>query len=349
MATPKYNFKIVLLGEGCVGKTSLVLRYCQNAFNDKHIATLQASFLTKKLNIGGKRVELAIWDTAGQERFHALGPIYYRDSNGALLVFDITDEDSFQKVQKWVKELRKMLGAEIPLLIAGNKCDLDKNRHVSVEEAESYAKSVGAIYIETSAKLNRNVETVFLELSKSMLANVKEDDPDAASKRTKKGLVISDEDVKPEEGGKCCWFRPVPLKLYDPMVDLLDRRERVQRGVHTRKDLQQEHRKATRQAIKAIRADTRFLQSAREAEWQTDDDRRTKRYNQIISELQEQRHMVGEMDTPWHRRRVELQRTKAVTAHVKAKEERQDKIRDAKKARKETLKKFGRTNLPSKS
>eukprot|EP00911_Craspedida_sp_UC1_P001624 UC1_evm1s1231 len=135
------QFKVVLLGEGCVGKTSLVLRYCQNTFNDKHVTTLQASFLKKRMNIGGSRVELAIWDTAGQERFHALGPIYYRESQGAVLVYDITDEDSFQKVKNWVKELRKMLGADIALTICGNKMDLEKNRTVSQVEAEAYAES----------------------------------------------------------------------------------------------------------------------------------------------------------------------------------------------------------------
>ncbi|XP_043565663.1 ras-related protein Rab-21 isoform X2 [Chiloscyllium plagiosum] len=161
-----YSFKVVLLGEGCVGKTSLVLRYCENKFNDKHITTLQASFLTKKLNIGGKRVNIAIWDTAGQERFHALGPIYYRDSNGAILVYDITDEDSFQKVKNWVKELRKMLGNDISLCIVGNKLDLEKDRHVSVEEAEVYAESVGAKHFHTSAKLNKGIEELFLDLCK---------------------------------------------------------------------------------------------------------------------------------------------------------------------------------------
>lgn len=85
----------------------------------------------------GNRVNLAIWDTAGQEKFHALGPIYYRSSNGAVLVYDITDEDSFQKVKSWVKELRKMLGGEICLVIVGNKTDLEKDRHVSLEEAET--------------------------------------------------------------------------------------------------------------------------------------------------------------------------------------------------------------------
>ncbi|XP_076297947.1 RAS oncogene family member Rab21 isoform X2 [Lasioglossum baleicum] len=131
-----YNFKVVLLGEGCVGKTSVALRYVEDKFNDRHISTLQASFLNKKLTINGKKVNLAIWDTAGQEKFHALGPIYYRMSNGAILVYDITDEDTFQKVKNWVKELKKMLGSEISLAIAGNKMDLEKDRSVAIEEAE---------------------------------------------------------------------------------------------------------------------------------------------------------------------------------------------------------------------
>jgi len=163
-------FKIVLLGEGCVGKTSLVLRYVNNAFNDQHNSTIQASFLTKRLNIDGEKISLAVWDTAGQERFHALGPIYYRDANGALLVYDITDVDSFQKVKNWVKELRKMLGTDISLAIVGNKFDLEKNRVVSVEEAELYAASVGAKHYHTSAKLNKGIDELFLDLTKRMIA-----------------------------------------------------------------------------------------------------------------------------------------------------------------------------------
>lgn len=88
------------------------------------------------MNIRGKRVNLSIWDTAGQERFHALGPIYYRDANGAVLVYDITDADSFTKVKTWIKELRKMLGNDISLAIAGNKIDLEKQRHVDHHVAE---------------------------------------------------------------------------------------------------------------------------------------------------------------------------------------------------------------------
>ncbi|XP_063704515.1 ras-related protein Rab-21 [Culicoides brevitarsis] len=165
-----YNFKVVLLGEGAVGKTSIVLRYIESKFNPKHITTLQASFLNKKINIDDNRVNLSIWDTAGQERFHALGPIYYRGSNGAILVYDITDEESFQKVKSWVKELKKMLGNEITLAIAGNKMDLAKDRQVSLETAEEYAKSVGAKHYETSAKLNEGIDDLFLALAKDMIA-----------------------------------------------------------------------------------------------------------------------------------------------------------------------------------
>ncbi|XP_049884693.1 ras-related protein Rab-21 [Pectinophora gossypiella] len=167
-ANGAYNFKVVLLGEGCVGKTSLLLRYIEDKFNDKHLTTLQATFLNKKININGKRINLAIWDTAGQEKFHALGPIYYRNSNGAILVYDITDEDSFVKVKNWVKELRKMLGTQIVLVIAGNKIDLEHERTVPLEEAESYANTVGAKHFYTSAKLNQGVEELFLDLTQEM-------------------------------------------------------------------------------------------------------------------------------------------------------------------------------------
>ena len=190
------SFKVVLRGEGCVGKTSLVLRYTSNQFNDQHLTTIQASYLTMKLTIDSQRVSLAIWDTAGQERYHALGPIYYRDANGALLVYDITDQSSFDRVQNWVKELRKIVGSDIALIIAGNKCDLERNRVVTIEAAEEYARSVGAIHISTSAKLNKNVAEVFVELAKEMLKR-------NSGGQQKAGLMISDDPAPANESG-CC-------------------------------------------------------------------------------------------------------------------------------------------------
>ncbi|XP_045132094.1 ras-related protein Rab-21-like [Portunus trituberculatus] len=205
-----YNFKIVLLGEGCVGKTSLVLRYVEDKFNDRHITTLQASFLTKRVNLNGKRVNLAIWDTAGQERFHALGPIYYRESHGAILVYDITDEDSFQKVKNWVRELRRMLGDDICLIIAGNKTDLERERHVSLEEAETYAREVGALHFLTSAKLNQGVEELFLELTRRMLQTALTNDQQRINSLTRGGstatrnLQIVDDQVASSSGKSSC-------------------------------------------------------------------------------------------------------------------------------------------------
>ncbi|XP_041987356.1 ras-related protein Rab-21 [Aricia agestis] len=199
--TSTHNFKVVLLGEGCVGKTSILLRYIEDKFNDKHLTTLQATFLNKKLNINGKRINLSIWDTAGQERFHALGPIYYRNSNGAILVYDITDEESFVKVKNWVKELRKMLGTNIILVIAGNKVDLEHERTVPLEEAESYAEKVGAKHFHTSAKLNQGVEELFLELTQEMVVK-SEENTQTDNTRNSRVLVVDDE---PPAQSSCCF------------------------------------------------------------------------------------------------------------------------------------------------
>eukprot|EP00301_Raphidiophrys_heterophryoidea_P003883 c11734_g1_i2.p1 GENE.c11734_g1_i2~~c11734_g1_i2.p1 ORF type:complete len:199 (-),score=56.91 c11734_g1_i2:129-725(-) len=163
------SYKVVILGEGRVGKTSLLLRFVHNTFSDKQQSTIQASYLDKKITVGQYTANLAIWDTAGQERFHALGPIYYRDADAALLVFDITDTDSFTKVQKWVKELQKIVGPDILLCIAGNKCDMLNKRLVTVEQAQEYSQQVGATYFETSAKLNRGVQEVFEHLAKKLI------------------------------------------------------------------------------------------------------------------------------------------------------------------------------------
>lgn len=207
------SFKVVLLGEGRVGKTCLCLRYVQNVFNSDQESTIQATYLDKRINIAGKKsVRLMIWDTAGQERFHALGPIYYRDANGALLVYDITDRDSFRKVRHWVKELRKIVGKNIILVIAGNKIDLEKNRQVNEEEAVEYAKQVGAIHMSCSAKTGKNVDSAFLELTKGMLKKKEEESTgnpssssSAAASSSSGGRQIVEITNEPEEkSSKCC-------------------------------------------------------------------------------------------------------------------------------------------------
>lgn len=191
------HYKVVLLGEGRVGKTSILLRYIENSYIDGRPSTMQASYLDKHVVVDDaatenkssssfnrsadssnkrREAQLSIWDTAGQERFHSLGPIYYRDAKGAVLVYDITDRPSFDRVRKWTKELRKMVGdgTEICITIVGNKLDLERTRRaVESEEARKYARSVGADFIEVSAKTGSGVEDVFVELTKKMLDTVK--------------------------------------------------------------------------------------------------------------------------------------------------------------------------------
>ncbi|XP_011403875.1 PREDICTED: ras-related protein Rab-21-like [Amphimedon queenslandica] len=208
--------KVVLLGEGCVGKTSIVLRYVQNQFNDKHIQTLQASFLQKNLTINRRRLCLNIWDTAGQERYHALGPIYYRDSHAAIVVYDITDEDSFTKAKNWVRELRKMLGDSCVLVIVGNKSDLEKNKVIQEKDAQEYAASVGAKHFYTSAKQNKGIEEMFLDLSKRLLEkegnNSNPSSTNPSSTRRPGGITVTDDSIRTDRpsggggggGGGCC-------------------------------------------------------------------------------------------------------------------------------------------------
>mmetsp|Transcript_7066 Transcript_7066/g.10393 ORF Transcript_7066/g.10393 Transcript_7066/m.10393 type:complete len:179 (+) Transcript_7066:144-680(+) len=164
------NFRIVLLGEGRVGKTSLTLRYVKGNFDEDQISTVQATYFEKSVKIGEKKVELKIWDTAGQEKFHSLGPIYYRNADGALLVYDCTEVDTFTRVQNWVVELRKVVGENIVICIAGNKCDKKKEIRVDRATAEAYAEKVGAVHFYTSAKANKNVTEAFLELTKRIVS-----------------------------------------------------------------------------------------------------------------------------------------------------------------------------------
>jgi len=172
-----------------VGKTSVLLRYVENSYIEGRPSTFQASYLDKHVviesepnyassnrNIATREAHLSIWDTAGQERFHSLGPIYYRDAKGAVLVYDITDRPSFDRVKKWTKELRKMVGdtTKICITIVGNKLDLERqSRAVDYKDAQEYAQTVGAQFSEVSAKSGKGVEEVFVELTKKMLDTVK--------------------------------------------------------------------------------------------------------------------------------------------------------------------------------
>ena len=163
-------------------------------------STLQASYLDKAV----RGSDLSIWDTAGQERFHALGPIYYRDADGALLVYDITDAESFSRVQRWVQELRRTVGDDIAVAIAGNKADLERQRAVAAEEAEAYAQRVGATHFLTSAKADRGIGAVFEDLAARMRERRAALDAGPGGRRGSGRLVILDDAEEEPPASGCC-------------------------------------------------------------------------------------------------------------------------------------------------
>jgi small GTP-binding protein len=162
------QFKLVLLGESAVGKSSLVLRFVKGQFHEFQESTIGAAFLTQTLVLDDTTVKFEIWDTAGQERYHSLAPMYYRGAQAAIVVYDITNADTFTRAQNWVKELQRQARPDIVIALSGNKSDLAQRRMVEYEEANAYAEENGLLFMETSAKNANNVNEIFLAIARRL-------------------------------------------------------------------------------------------------------------------------------------------------------------------------------------
>uniref|UniRef100_A0A7S2SUM8 Uncharacterized protein n=1 Tax=Rhizochromulina marina TaxID=1034831 RepID=A0A7S2SUM8_9STRA len=160
--------KVVLLGDTGVGKSSLVLRFITNEFKQYQESTIGASFMSKLIMVDGSPIKFQIWDTAGQEKYHSLAPMYYKGAAAAIVVYDITKESTFQTLKDWVAELRSQGPENIVIAVAGNKSDLESEREVDTATAQSYAHSIGASFLETSAKTKANVDEIFSNISKQL-------------------------------------------------------------------------------------------------------------------------------------------------------------------------------------
>lgn len=171
MAKKTYDllFKLLLIGDSGVGKTCLLFRFSDDAFNSTFISTIGIDFKIKTVELGGKKIKLQIWDTAGQERFHTITTSYYRGAMGIMLVYDITNAKTFDNISKWLRNIDEHANEDVEKMILGNKCDMEDKRQVAKDRGDNIAREHGIPFLETSAKANVNVEQAFMELAQAIL------------------------------------------------------------------------------------------------------------------------------------------------------------------------------------
>ncbi|KAK0423998.1 hypothetical protein QR680_008451 [Steinernema hermaphroditum] len=179
MARKYYDhlFKVLLIGDTAVGKTSLLQRFADDSFSPSLNSTIGIDFKIKTVLIGGKKVKLQIWDTAGQERFDTITTSYYRGSHAILLVYDITNPYSFQNLEKWLRYINQYADDEVQKVIIGNKCDMVAERSVPKEMGERTAQNYSISFLETSAKANINVDRAFFDITERLLEQVSTKSP----------------------------------------------------------------------------------------------------------------------------------------------------------------------------
>jgi len=204
-AKKKVLLKLIILGESGVGKTAILNTYVNGKFIEDHKATIGADFLTKELTLPDKIVTLQIWDTAGQERFQSLGNAFYRGSDACVLVYDITSDVSFKKIDEWrtnfITQATPDDPKKFPFLLLGNKLDQDNQRQVDKHQADNYAKSHGMRFYETSAANGANIDDAIKDLSSfaSEMDTVPYFSPEIADR-----INIDDvEDIPPPKSSSC--------------------------------------------------------------------------------------------------------------------------------------------------
>ncbi|KAM9469231.1 ras-related protein Rab-3A-like [Clarias gariepinus] len=156
-----YMFKILIIGNSSVGKTSFLFRYADDSFTPAFVSTVGIDFKVKTIYRNDKRIKLQIWDTAGQERYRTITTAYYRGAMGFILMYDITNEESFSAVQDWSTQIKTYSWENAQVLLVGNKCDLEEERVVTVDRGRELSQQLGLGFLEASAKVNVNVKQTF--------------------------------------------------------------------------------------------------------------------------------------------------------------------------------------------
>ncbi|KAE8686432.1 Ras-related protein RABA1i [Hibiscus syriacus] len=204
-----YLFKLVLIGDSGVGKSNLLTRFTKNEFSLDSKPTIGVEFATRNIHVDNKVVKAQIWDTAGQERYRAITSAYYRGALGALLVYDVTRNFTFESIERWLKELREHTDGNIVIMLVGNKSDLRHLRAVRTEDGKAFAENENIYFMETSALESRNVENAFAEVLTQMYHLAKRNalevgDNSAALPKGQTINVRSNDDVSAMKKAGCC-------------------------------------------------------------------------------------------------------------------------------------------------
>ena len=196
-----YLFKLLLIGDSGTGKSSLILRFADDSFNGSFISTIGVDFKIKTVDVEGFKIKMQIWDTAGQERFRTIVSSYYRGAHGIIVVYDVTDTQSFSKIQHWLKEIENYGTDQVSKLIVGNKCDLNDKRTVDFASAKEFADEFGIPIMEASARSNINVDKIFLAMAGNILEKIRSESSGVIPNKTVVKVQRPEEKKKEK---KCC-------------------------------------------------------------------------------------------------------------------------------------------------
>ena len=201
--TAKYIIKILTLGDSLVGKSSIVLRFSDNRFDDNQLATIGIDYKTKYIKVKDASVKVLLWDTAGQEKFRNIARQYYKGANGVLLIYDVCDRKSYERIGFWMDELKQNNEIEqLYIILVGNKIDLEEKRVVTREEAEKYAEDNNINYLEVSAKTGEGILDLFNEVTKGTMDKVFNDQDNNEDKEKIKTYLDTNSNRKRKK--KCC-------------------------------------------------------------------------------------------------------------------------------------------------
>ncbi|KAI0736949.1 GTP-binding protein ypt1 [Fomitopsis betulina] len=198
-----YLFKLLLIGDSGVGKSCLLLRFADDTYTESYISTIGVDFKIRTIELEGKTVKLQIWDTAGQERFRTITSSYYRGAHGIIVVYDVTDNDTFTNVKQWLQEIDRYASEGVNKLLVGNKSDLTSKKVVEYSAAKEFADQLNIPFLETSAKNATNVEQAFLTMAKQIKDRMGSSSSTVGG-TGKSSTITPGQTVSQQASGGCC-------------------------------------------------------------------------------------------------------------------------------------------------